>query len=134
MLRAKRKARTRPDGQHLEQEVQNLNLKQVRIVWSGRYKPAEYCAQYALGGMLDVCSRKCRTEGCGKLPSFGVAGTKTGEFCAQHALGGMIDVKNRKCRTEGCGKLPSFGVEGIKTWEYCAQHALAGIVDVNSRK
>ena len=69
----------------------------------------EYCPQHALGGMVDVCSKKCRTEGCGKLASFGVLGTKMVEYCAaQHAPEGMVDVKNKKCRTEGCGKLPSF--------------------------
>ena len=53
-------------------------------------------------GMVDVKSRKCRTEGCGKRRFFGVAGTKTEEYCAQHAPEGMVDVKSRKCKTEGC--------------------------------
>ena len=72
----------------------------------------EYCAQHAPEGMVDVKSRKYRTEGCGKLPSFGVAGTKTVKYCAQHASKGMVDVKSRKCRTEGCGKRSFFGVAG----------------------
>ena len=70
--------------------------------------------------MVDVCRKKSRTEGCGKLPSYGVAGTKTVEYCAQHAPDGMVDVKCRKCRTEGCGKSPSYGVAGTKSAEYCA--------------
>ncbi|CAM9597661.1 unnamed protein product, partial [Ascophyllum nodosum] len=37
-------------------------------------KTVAYCAQHALDGMVDVFSRKCRTEGCGKRPSFGVTG------------------------------------------------------------
>ena len=56
----------------------------------------EYCAQHALEGMVDVKSKKCRTEGCGKRPSFGVAGTKNVEHCAQHAPEGMVDVRSRK--------------------------------------
>ena len=72
----------------------------------------EYCAQHALDGMINLKNKKCRTEDCGKLPSFGVAGTKSKEYCAHHALDGMVNVKNRQCRTEGCGKLPSFGVAG----------------------
>ena len=84
--------------------------------------------------MVDVCSRKCRTESCGKIPSFGVAGTKTGEYCAQHAPDGMVNVCSRKCRTEGCGTIPSFGVAGTKTGEYCAQHAPDAMVNVCSRK
>ena len=129
-LRAKRcTARRRPDDQYLQQEVKNRNLQQVRIFRSSRYKTAEYCTQHALGEMVvDVCSRKCRTEGCGKRSSFGVGGTKTGEYCAQHALEGMVNVKNKKCRTKGCGKQSSFGVAGTKTGEYCAQHAPEGMV------
>ena len=71
---------------------------------------AEYCAQHASDGMVNVTSRKCRTDDCGKQPSFGVTGTKTMEYCAQHAPDGMVNVKSRKCKTKGCGKGPSFGV------------------------
>ena len=77
-------------------------------------KSAEYCAQHAPDGMVNVCSKKCRTEGYDKQPSFGVAGTKMAEYCAQHPPYGMVDVCNKKCRTENCGKAPSFGVAGTK--------------------
>ena len=73
-------------------------------------------------------------EGCGKQPSYGVAGTKAMEYCAQHTPDRLVNVYNRKCRTEGCGKVASFGVTGTKTVEYCAQHAPDGMVDVKSRK
>ena len=84
--------------------------------------------------LLDVCSKRCRTDGCRKSPSFGVTGTKTADYCAQHALDGMVNVSKTKCRTEGCGKRPSFGVTGTKTTEYCAQHALDGMANVKNRK
>ena len=87
--------------------------------------------RYAPDGIVDVCNKKCRTEGCVKQPSFEVAGTKTAEYCAQHALDGMAIVFSRKCRTGGCGKIPSFGVAGRKTAECCAQH---GMVNVCNRK
>ena len=45
-------------------------------------KTAEYCVQHAPGGMVNVKNIMCKTERCGKQPSFGVAGTKTGEYCA----------------------------------------------------
>ena len=77
-----------------------------------------YCAQHAPDGMVNVKSRKCRTEGCGKQPSYGVAGTQTVEYCCQHARDGMVIIySSRKCRTEGCGKKPSYGVAGTKTAE-----------------
>ena len=81
--------------------------------------------------MVDVKSRECKTHDCGKIPSFGVAGTKTAEYCAQHDPDGMVNVFRMKCRTEGCGKWPSFGVAGTKTGKYCVQHAPDGMVNVN---
>ena len=68
----------------------------------------------------------CKTKGCGKQSSFGLAETKTVEYCAQHAKSGIVDVKNRQCRTEGCSKQPLFGVAGARTAEYCAKHANNG--------
>ncbi|CAM9859725.1 unnamed protein product [Ascophyllum nodosum] len=73
--------------------------------------------------MVRVNNRKCKTNSCGKQPSFGMPGTKTAEYCAQHAEGGMVNFYNRKYRTETCGKQLSFGVANSRTVEYCAQHA-----------
>ena len=80
--------------------------------------------------MVDVCSKKCRTEGCGKQPSFGVADTKTAEYCAKHAPGEMVNICHKKFRSEGCDKRSSFGVAGTKTVKYCARRTPEGIVDV----
>ncbi|CAM9169159.1 unnamed protein product [Ascophyllum nodosum] len=79
--------------------------------------------------MTGVKNRKYRTEGCGKWPSLGVAGTKTAEYCSQQASKGALDVKNRKYITEGCGKTPSFEVAGRKTSEYGSPFAPEGVVD-----
>ena len=95
---------------------------------------AEYCAQHAPDGVVDVISRKCGTENCSTQPSFGVVDSATAEYCAQHAPDGMTDVKNRKCKTVNCGKRSSFGVAGTKRGEYCAQHASDGMVNVRNRK
>ena len=73
--------------------------------------------------MVDVKNIKCRIEGCVKVLSFGIAGTKTAECSMQHAPDGMVDACSRKCRTGGCGKYPSFAVKNTRTAEYCAQYA-----------
>ena len=61
--------------------------------------------------MVDVRSRKCSTEGCGKIPSFGVANASTAEYCAQHV--------RLKCGVEGYreGKVDPYhsGKETIAT-------------------
>ena len=72
--------------------------------------------------MINTKKKKSRIEGCGKLPFFEVAGTKTGECCAQHAPEGMVDARSRNCRTEGCRKKPSLGVANTRTAEYRAKH------------
>ncbi|CAM9660170.1 unnamed protein product [Ascophyllum nodosum] len=78
--------------------------------------------------------RKCKTEGCGKRRSFGVAGTKTAEYCAQHAKERMVDVVHKKYRTEGCGKRPSFGVVGKETPESYARNSQHGMVNVKKKR
>ncbi|CAM9978094.1 unnamed protein product [Ascophyllum nodosum] len=83
--------------------------------------------------MVNVYSRKCRTEGCGKQPCFGLAGTKTAEYCAQHALNGMVNFCKMMGETES-GKKASFGMTGTKKAKNCAQHALNEMVDVCSSK
>ena len=97
-------------------------------------KTAEYCTQHAPDGMVNVKGKMCRTEGCGKLAGFGVAGTKTAEYYIQHTHDGMVNVKKITCRTEGCDKWAAFGVEGMKTVEYCRQQALSGMVNVKKKK
>ena len=84
--------------------------------------------------MVNVYNKKCRTKGCGKVPSYGASGTKTVDYCAHHSPGGIVEVCSRNCRTGGCGKQPSYGVVGTNTAEYCAQHAPDGMVNVKRRK
>ena len=50
--------------------------------------------------MVDAKNKKCSTEGCGKITSFRIAGTKTAKYCKWHALNGMVDGLTRKCGTE----------------------------------
>ena len=95
---------------------------------------AEYCAQHASDGMVDVCKKKCRTKSCGKIPSFGAVGAKTAEYCAQHALDGLFSVSGRNCKIECCGKRQSVGVAGTKIANYCAQHAPDRMTGVKLRK
>ena len=70
--------------------------------------------------MVAVIGRKkCKTQHCGNVPEFGVAGTKSAEHCTQHAPEGMVYIKSRKYRTNDCGKL---SVAGTSLTEYSVQH------------
>ena len=59
-------------------------------------KTVDCCALHALDGIVNVFSRRCKTEGCGEQPSFGVAGRKMAEYCAQNAPYGMVEVCSKK--------------------------------------
>ena len=93
--------------------------KIAKICYVSRNTPAN---TITLDGMVNVKNIKRRTEGCGKLASFEVAGTKTAEYCARHSLDGMVQVKSRKYKTKRCGKKPLFGVADTRAAEYGAQH------------
>ena len=90
----------------------------------------QFCAQHAVDGMVDVCSKRCSREGCSKHATFGVPGSRKREFCSTHAAQGMVDLKfMKRCGFEGCYKHPSYGVVGGKR-EYCAEHAYDYMVDL----
>lgn len=52
--------------------------------------------------MIDLTNNKCAHQGCTKVPSFGVAGSKKGELCSGHAQQGMSSTYMRK-RARNCG-------------------------------
>ena len=64
-------------------------------------KTVRYCAQHATDGRIDAKRINCRTKGCGRSASSGVASTTTEEYCAQHTPDGMVHVSSRISRTEG---------------------------------
>ena len=76
----------------------------------------------------------CELQGCGKIPSFGVAGTKMAEYCTQHAPNGMVNVMKKMCRFQGCGKIRAFGVAGTQMVEFCVKHAPYRMVNVYRRR
>ena len=85
-------------------------------------KIVEYCAQHALNGVVNLYNIKCRTEGCGKRPSFGVAGTNSAEYCAQHSTDRTVNVCRKMSTSESCKK--SFRMANTKEAKHFAQHAL----------
>ena len=95
-----------------------------------RSRKAEFCAQHAAEGMVNVAHKKCGDDGVKTQPSFGVVGSRKAEFCARHAAEGMINVVNKKFGHDGCTTQPSFGVVGSRKAEFCARHAAEGMINV----
>jgi hypothetical protein len=57
--------------------------------------------------MIDVISKRCPTEGCGKQPNFNFPGESKPIYCKSCKLEGMINVVSKRCKG-GCGKLPRY--------------------------
>jgi hypothetical protein len=84
--------------------------------------------------MINVKSKRCEHDGCGKQPNYNYEGEKQARFCVKHALDGMIDVKSKRCEHDGCGKQPVYNYEGEKQARFCVKHALDGMVDVKNKR
>jgi hypothetical protein len=90
---------------------------------------AEYCGEHArnLVGYVDVHSKRCETEGCDVIASFGPGGTKTRTHCALHGKElGMELTNNALCSFEGCRGAASFAFPG-DTRDRCDTHKLEGM-------
>ena len=83
--------------------------------------------------MVDVKNIKCITAGCGKIPLFGVAGTKTAEYYSRHAPDELS-----KSIAESVEPEDAVGFRGLeadsKMVEYCAQHTPVEMVNVKKGK
>lgn len=54
-------------------------------------KRAEFCAQHAQDGFVNVLAPRCKHQGCAKRPTFGVPGEKVGTAeMAEHADGWLL--------------------------------------------
>jgi hypothetical protein len=56
---------------------------------------AIHCSVHKREGEVYLISRKCREEGCLKIPVFGAQGTRVPVTCSAHKMPGEIDVKVR---------------------------------------
>ena len=54
-----------------------------------------YCGLHRKDGMINIITKKCKSFGCIKMPSFNFEGLKP-EYCITHTEDGMILVKNIK--------------------------------------
>jgi hypothetical protein len=76
--------------------------------------------------------RKCRSESCQIVASYGNVHTRTKEFCKKHCREDDVLLTGRKCEVEKCSKQASFGAEGDLA-RRCSVHRLTGHVAVFNR-
>lgn len=83
------------DGMVINKCVQAGGTKQRSYGVEGR-KNAEFCAQQAKHGMIDIHSKGCEHVGCTMWPSHCCAeGDKEVEFYAPHAKDGNVSFYKR---------------------------------------
>lgn len=94
-----------------------------------------YCKRHSLRfpGMVDVVSKKCAYEGCGKQPSFNTPGQTNGLYCEMHSLPGMVNVKGKGCAHKTCNVVhPVFNTPDQRRGLYCEIHKKPGMANVMS--
>ncbi|CAM9891520.1 unnamed protein product, partial [Sphacelaria rigidula] len=84
---------------------------------------ADFCAQHAVAGMVNVVKKRRGQEGFSK-PSNGTVGSRRGKFGAQHAGRAIMDVESKRCGQEGCSKYIMRDLEGESKTTFCREHAV----------
>ncbi len=95
---------------------------------------AIYCKEHKKSDMVYVTHKKCRHEGCTKLPSYNSITENIPIFCKEHKLTSMIDIKSKKCQNKGCTKQPSYNSINESIPKYCKEHKEFNMVDVKNKK
>lgn len=93
-----------------------------------------YCLQHKSDEMINVVSKKCIIDECGKLSIFNFPNESFGIYCVQHKLNGMINVKDKTCINKNCKKQPYFNYPNQSKGIYCKDHKLEGMVNVKEKK
>jgi hypothetical protein len=88
------------------------------------------CSTHKDDIMIDVINKKCKFDGCQKLPSFNYEGIKKPLYCNIHKLESMIRVINKKCLFDTCLLRPCFNFPNETKGIYCNQHKNEGMIDV----
>lgn len=93
---------------------------------------AQYCADDAEPGMVNVKAKRCKYPECPTTPAYNYPDQKGGLYCVTHAKEGMVDIYNPKCPE--CGVTANYNFSGAKKGVFCAEHRKEGMVDVKNIK
>ncbi len=96
------------------------------------FKKSIYCRIHASDGMINLTKKRCRHNGCMKMPSFGRKFGKA-THCSIHATDDMINVKSKRCQIDDCMKIPSYGLMPKKA-THCRNHASSNMFDVIGKR
>lgn len=111
------------------------NCKKEGCLKQSSYGPEggrpEYCAVHGKPLGLKNLNKLC-AGGCGKIPSYGIVGSRDATHCATHGkLLGYENVTVPRCAD--CTTMATYGQEGTKKRTHCSTHGrLRGLVNVIS--
>ena len=72
---------------------------------------------------------KCKTEGCKKIPSYGIINTSPVN-CSEHKSTDMINLISKRCEQEGCLVVtPAYDIKGGKG-RFCVEHKSINMYNV----
>lgn len=62
----------------------------------------KYCKAHKKAGMIDVKNKKCKENGCRKIPSFNYPEQTIPEYCKEHKKEKMENIHNIRCAVSCC--------------------------------
>jgi len=95
-------------------------------------KPARFCRDHILEGMVNRTAKLCQHAGCTSTSrAFNLLGL-TGAFCKKHKTSEMVNVANPLCAHKGCKSTSiTFDVPGGKG-RFCKAHSSSMMVNVRN--
>ena len=87
----------------------------------------KYCRKHMQSGMIQLSSKLCQHNGCGKVASYGLGGKRS--FCTSHKQPDMVLIGKKRCEHNTCNKLPHFAFIGEKP-RFCSEHKLENMQNV----
>ncbi len=113
--------------------AKGCSVKNAKFAYSKTDK-LKYCKKHTAGNMIDVISKRCEADDCGKQPHFNFKGQTKGIRCFDHRLEGMINVISNRCEADDCDKQSNFNFKGQTKGVRCSDHRFEGMIDVISKK
>lgn len=93
-----------------------------------------YCGIHRQDGMVNIISKKCKTIGCNKIPSFNFEGLKP-KYCVEHKEDAMIATETKNmCIYENCKKRAYYKSLNDTNPIYCFLHKDEGMISSHSKR
>lgn len=97
-----------------------------------RTKTYRWCGKHAPSDAINLMTKLCQYEGCGKVPSYGQKGERP-KWCLTHKNSDDVDVLHKMCEYPNCPKRAIFNNDGSKKYRWCGDHKEEGSINLMNK-